>query len=868
MKLLIFKRIQGLRTVFFLFLLSFPYLFVQTNPVFPQEARAPAQENSSEASDLTLSLQDQRKLEQRNMELLKEELAKAQRTGKDLEVEIDTYLVKGSAFRNLLLNPSVQVSDLRKLQANTSSLLTEINHRITLMREDQKVFLEMRRQTEEQVLASENQLALLQSRGAARPETEPILSHLQEFREILSSKRLLLETIGQSYSDYTLQLGSLQKDFADLSGKIARQILERQNRELFERRISPLVSVEWGELYGVFAETRSQVGRLLSIAYWEEKGREIWRTAHSTLISFLLLIAVTQGLLFRLRRKLKGSEKTGWTKRYPWGGMGLNLLQRSLPLLGIVLLIYGYAQAKQVYATLPLIQKATWILTVWLFTKWGLDFLKVWNDHQESKIPENLTRRLRRLLTYIRLFLIVYLLLEGLFDSTLPLLFWRVSFELLFLGWSLSFLKEIRGRSLNPVVPRSRGGEILNTALLGFGYILPGVGLFLELAGYGQLAFYWVISWGRTTVVLLWASLLFLFIRELSRREQQHSAEESSETVQPIHWFFIQISRLIWLGLLCVGVLFAWGATQEIIIDFFKIFGYPIPVGEMRFSLLGLIHAVLILLITSAAARLWRHVIKDRILEGSGLELGLKESITSITVYSLWALGILAALFAFGLSSTSLAVALGALGIGLGFGLQNIFNNFVSGLILLFERPIQVGDVVEIGGTWGKVVKINVRSTVVQTFDNASLIIPNSEFVSSQLTNWSFKDMRIRRNVLVGVAYGSDVEEVRRTLLEVADAHTQILKTPGPQVLFTDFADSALLFKLRFWTTIDFALGTETDIRFEIDRLFRERNIQIPFPQRDLHLVSGMEKFAKDSEEELEMESGSDSRRVAVSNPS
>ena len=184
------------------------------------------------------------------------------------------------------------------------------------------------------------------------------------------------------------------------------------------------------------------------------------------------------------------------------------------------------------------------------------------------------------------------------------------------------------------------------------------------------------------------------------------------------------------------------------------------------------------------------------------------------------------------LSSTSLTVVFGALSIGLGFGLQNIFNNFISGIILLFERPIQVGDAVEISGIWGVVQKINVRSTLVQTYDNASLIIPNSEFISNKVVNWSFKDHRIRRGITIGVAYGSDTQLVSRTLLEICGKIQEVLKQPAPDVLFTDFGDNALIFKLRFWTVVDHMVKVETSIRFEIERLFRERQIEMPFPQR------------------------------------
>ena len=235
------------------------------------------------------------------------------------------------------------------------------------------------------------------------------------------------------------------------------------------------------------------------------------------------------------------------------------------------------------------------------------------------------------------------------------------------------------------------------------------------------------------------------------------------------------------------------------------------------------------------------HLLKNRILSDSGLELGIQESVTTVMVYLLLGSGHSFFSDVLGLSATSMAVAFGALSIGLGFGLQNIFNNFISGLILLFERPVQVGDVVQIADIWGAVTKINVRSTVVQTYDNASLIIPNSDMISNQVTNWSFKDQRLRRNIVVGVAYGSDTELVRETLLEVAGKHPKVLKKPKPDVLFVDFGDSALIFKLRLWTTIDHFVPVETDVRFAIDRLFREKDIEISFPQRDIHIRSTVE---------------------------
>ncbi len=160
----------------------------------------------------------------------------------------------------------------------------------------------------------------------------------------------------------------------------------------------------------------------------------------------------------------------------------------------------------------------------------------------------------------------------------------------------------------------------------------------------------------------------------------------------------------------------------------------------------------------------------------------------------------------------------------------------ISGLILLFERPVQVGDILEIDGLRAKVKKINVRATVVQTFDNASVIIPNSELVSRQVTNWSFKDRRMRREIQVGVAYGSDIDLVQKTLMEIARETLDVLKFPKPDVIFLDHAESALVFMLRVWVHVDHYWTVPSQIRSELDRRFKRLGIEIAFPQRDLHI--------------------------------
>jgi len=294
----------------------------------------------------------------------------------------------------------------------------------------------------------------------------------------------------------------------------------------------------------------------------------------------------------------------------------------------------------------------------------------------------------------------------------------------------------------------------------------------LEFAGYGSLAIYWFSSWACTAVSFFWGWLFLCILREWNKRFKASSSPGPSDTSKPVEtlqWLFIWIAGLAWLGLFSLSLLFAWGAKQTVIVSLFRILSKEVTIGEMRLSVLKFVCAFLILLCTHAATHVWRNTIIKKILEGSGLISGVRHSIANITVYILWIFGILISLNVAGFSTTSLMVAFGTLGIGIGFGLQNIFNNFISGIILLFERPIQVGDVVEINGAWGEVRKINVRSTWIETYDNASLIIPNADFISGQVTNWTAKDPKVRRILKIGVAYGSDVELVNRTPISSAN---------------------------------------------------------------------------------------------------
>ncbi len=229
-----------------------------------------------------------------------------------------------------------------------------------------------------------------------------------------------------------------------------------------------------------------------------------------------------------------------------------------------------------------------------------------------------------------------------------------------------------------------------------------------------------------------------------------------------------------------------------------------------------------------------------RVYRRRGVDEGVQHALDRLLHYAVVALGSFLALDNLGVSVTALAGLGAVLAVGIGFGLQNIAQNFVSGLILLLERPVKKGDFVEVGDVRGTVRDIRARATVVTTLDNVDIIVPNGRFITEPVTNATFGDRRVRVRVEVGVAYGSDTDLVRRTLLEVAEASPSVLRDPPPQVVFRAFGESSLDFQLLVWLADPRdEQPAASELRFALERALRGHGIEIPFPQRDLHLRSG-----------------------------
>jgi len=269
------------------------------------------------------------------------------------------------------------------------------------------------------------------------------------------------------------------------------------------------------------------------------------------------------------------------------------------------------------------------------------------------------------------------------------------------------------------------------------------------------------------------------------------------------------------------------------------VFGRPVlPLGASGLSLGALLQLALLVLLLFFVASRMRAWLTGRLLAGTRLDASARQAVGALFHYSVVFLGLLVILQTSGIDLTALSVAAGGLGIGIGFGLQNIANNLVSGLIVLLERPVKLGDRIEVAGTEGQVVEIRARSTTVLTNDNIAIIIPNSRFITEEVINWSYSDPKVRFRIPVSVGYDSDVRLVEQLLLEVARANPDVLDDPAPAVRFLEFGDSGLLFELRAWTTtlIQRKGKLVSDLNFAILDAFRAHGITIPYPQRDVHL--------------------------------
>ena len=387
-----------------------------------------------------------------------------------------------------------------------------------------------------------------------------------------------------------------------------------------------------------------------------------------------------------------------------------------------------------------------------------------------------------------------------------------------------------------PVVSLFLGGALL---------FLLVVILLADLLGFQNLAMYLARGavWNLLAMLVLWFLWLAgeVGLRHLLHPEAGRAAYRYPDRTEAIQRLYM-LSR--WTLSLVLGVLLAlwtlnsWGITLPQVAWAFQLTTCGPALGPVKLTTLNLVGASLVIYGGFFFSRLLRGVMVLRIFPRTALDRGVQYTISTTVHYVILILAAIIALDILGFALMNLVLVLGALGVGIGFGLQNIVNNFLSGLILLFERPVKVGDLLVIDGQWGRVKEIRVRSTIFETFDRCVMVIPNSELVSGKVHNWTHYGSGVNRLTLkVGVSYDADVRQVTKLLTEICRANPRVLDDPPPQVFFAVYGDSSLDFTIWVYlaTPGDRTAATH-ELNSAIFEAFRQHGIEIPFPQRDLHI--------------------------------
>lgn len=295
------------------------------------------------------------------------------------------------------------------------------------------------------------------------------------------------------------------------------------------------------------------------------------------------------------------------------------------------------------------------------------------------------------------------------------------------------------------------------------------------------------------------------------------------------------ISWTVWTFL----ALRQFAVRNEVVSFIRKVFSAGASIGSARITIADILLFIVIIWFTVWVSRIIKIIIEGEIAPRVRMKRGVPGAITLLLRISIITIGFLIAFAVTGVELSKMAILLGALGVGIGFGLQNIFNNLVSGIILAFERPIQEGDVIEVGELWGTVKEIGIRSSIIFTFDGAEVIVPNGNLISRELINWTLTDKQRRAELTIGVAYGTDPEKVLEILHRVAEDEENVMKEPAPLALFTGFGSSSLDFRLLIWiTSADQRFLIQSRLYVAINRALADAGIEIPFPQHDLHIRS------------------------------
>jgi potassium-dependent mechanosensitive channel len=783
-----------------------------------------------------------------HLDVLEIELITERRGLKEEANQQQIYRTQMNSLRNFLLVPEISISVLEKG-------VEEIDISISLIKSKIQRTTGKDDKSSQTLSAVKDKIILIDQRIEESTSfkdkdiiRETGIKEFKSYRTVLGKQQKALLSLIDMLSSEINTNNELLRSFEDLRMTLRKEIKDKKGRLWSQRDAIEFKTFSSKKFLKETISSFAKIGQLFTNEWLSLKLSQLMEHINLSEVMVIAVFLLFSLFFFQGLPVLRGKElyKNNIHKRT---GYPLIVLEGSLVIIFWILLTIILSKT-QVYLIFPdFIKFIKTFLTIILITKIASDSIRLIVNEKGLVFFKALYGWRNAFIWGIRLYSLVYLLIFRFLSlDTVILASIRIFSEAVLVAGVFLFWKAYR-----KMESQTNGIEMKLLSVWSKSVVLSG--LFADIAGYGHFASWWYISWGVSLVIISVCILLVYSMKDIDRKFKEKIEPESQSPYgisYPFYWILSKGLYFFIIVFALTGLAFSWSSSDVFFVWLWEIFNKNYVIGKIELSMVNFAYSILVILLTYLFTQLWEKVMARHVLKESGLSTGAKGSVTTISTYVIWSVGILISLSVFGLNSTSLAVVFGALSIGLGFGLQNIFNNFVSGLILLFERPIQVGDVVEVGGVWGEVKKINVRATLVQTYTNSSLIIPNSEFISALVTNWSHKDPFIRRDLMVGVAYGSDTALVKTLLLQAADSVTEVYDNPQkPRVQFINFGDSSLDFRLRFWSDIDNFIEAESKLRFETDRLFKANKVVIPFPQRDVHILSGpqvrLEKEIKDS---------------------
>jgi potassium efflux system protein len=658
-----------------------------------------------------------------------------------------------------------------------------------------------------------------ESFSAAEPIFEEAEETISKALSLISDTLKRILEIREGAGVIRTSINSIKADVAAASPSVSTS--------LFGRTAAPMYSHQYYSEFNkqLFEEFRKGLPNAL-----DRELKLVRQSRPSAVFILALLIVFSIGLILRYRRELGTVEQLRFLVSRPFSA-GL--------FIGFFVVLISYEVGVSSFL------KSIFVIVA------GITAIRLL-----SKLTKN--PLLTRLLGTLVIILVLVRILPFM-DIPLPL------YRLIIIGGALGGLILHFRRRIN-ISPLEQTHLYKWTARIGV-VILFAV-LVAEILGYSNLAgfvfIYSILSLFFIFQIwifkMMFSGLLEMAVRSSALQRIDIVREKTPEVLG----LLVNISNLFLLTYFVTQLLELWTDLDSPYAALLAILSFGISLGPFHITVGLIVMAAIIFYGSFIVSSILGAVFDEAIFKRSGVDRGIRASYRTIIKYVFVFVGFLLALGVLGFDLGNIALFGGALGIGIGFGLQNIVNNFVSGLILLFERPVKVGDIVTIEGDWGEIKKIGLRSSLIKRFDHSDLIVPNSLLTSNSIINWSLTDRFMRITIPVGVAYGSKVPLVMKTLSEAANSITLVATDIAPQVIFMNFGESSLDFELRVWATkFNQRILIISELHQEIDRRFREAGIVIPFPQRDLHLVDvpdtpSLKPTAPEAEVSFQAPSGSE----------